>query len=130
LCKGDGDKDKGASDRWHITSEDIQPACFPLLQPMAARRFCYGVAFHGFKRKENEVDIYIGGAAQPPLKRAIEMALIALKLPIKVKISNSDDEPKFQGFSENNIINRLATSGIQLEQSHQAREYCAEIALL
>ena len=37
LCKGDGDKDKGAFDRWHITSEDIQPACFPLLEPLVSR---------------------------------------------------------------------------------------------
>ena len=51
-----------------------------------------------------------------------------MKLPIKVKISSRDDKPKFQGFSPENIINRLATSGIQLEQSQQAREYCAEIA--
>jgi phage replication-related protein YjqB (UPF0714/DUF867 family) len=128
LCKGDGDKDKGAFARWHITSEDIQPACFPLLQSLASRRFCYGVSFHGFERKENEADIYIGGAASPLLKRAIEKALIALKLPIKIKISTRYDDPKFQGFSPENIINRLVTSGIQLEQSLEAREYCAEIA--
>jgi phage replication-related protein YjqB (UPF0714/DUF867 family) len=128
LCKGDGDKDKGAFDRWHITSEDIQPACFPLLEPLVSRTFCYGLSFHGFEREKDEADIYIGGAARPPLKRAIEKALIALKLPIKVKISTRDDKPKFQGFSPENIINRLATSGIQLEQSQQARKYCAEIA--
>ncbi|MGA7392228.1 MAG: poly-gamma-glutamate hydrolase family protein [Terrimicrobiaceae bacterium] len=128
LCKGDGDKDKGAFDRWHITSEDIQPACFPLLEPLVSRTFCYGVAFHGFQRKEDEADIYIGGAGSPLLKLSIERALIALKLPIKIKISTRYDKPKFQGFSPENIINRLAASGIQLEQSHQAREYCAEIA--
>ena len=128
LCKGDGDNDKGAFDRWHITSEDIQPASFPLLEPLVSRTFCYGLSFHGFEREKDEADIYIGGAARPPLKRAIERALIALKLPIKVKISSRDDKPKFQGFSPENIINRLATSGIQLEQSQQAREYCAEIA--
>ena len=121
LCKGDGDSDKGAFDRWHITSEDIQPACFPLLEPLVSRTFCYGVAFHGFQRKEDEADIYIGGAASPLLKLAIERALIALKLPIKVKISTRYDKPKFQGFSPENIINRLATSGIQLEQSHRSQ---------
>jgi hypothetical protein len=31
LCKGFGDDNKGASDRWHITSDDINPASFPLL---------------------------------------------------------------------------------------------------
>src|SRR5262249_1316214 len=31
LCKGFGDDNKGASDRWHITADDINPASFPLL---------------------------------------------------------------------------------------------------
>ena len=122
LCKGDGDRDKGAFDRWHITSEDLQPACFPLLQPLASRTFCYGVAFHGFDRNEDEADVYIGGAASLPLKRAVEKALNDLNLSIEVKISTCSDKPKFQGFSPENIINRLATSGIQLEQSRHARE--------
>ena len=122
LCKGDGDRDKDAFDRWHITSEDIQPACFPLLQPLASRTFCYGVAFHGFDRKEDEADVYIGGGASLPLKRAVEKALNDLNLSIKVKISTCNDKPKFQGFSPENIINRLATRGIQLEQSRRARE--------
>ena len=117
LCNGGGDKDKGAFDRWHITSEDIQPACFPLLQPLALRTFCYGVAFHGFDRKEDEADVYIGGGASLPLKRAVERALNDLNLPIEVRISTGNDKPKFQGFSPANIINRLATRGIQLEQS-------------
>ena len=122
LCNGGGDQDKGAFDRWHITSEDIQPACFPLLQPLALRTFCYGVAFHGFDRKEDEADVYIGGGASLPLKRAVERALNDLNLPIEVKISTGNDKPKFQGFSPANIINRLATHGIQLEQSRRARE--------
>jgi phage replication-related protein YjqB (UPF0714/DUF867 family) len=122
LCKGDGDKIKGAFDRWHITSEDIQPACFPLLEPLASRTFCYGVSFHGFEREEDEADVYIGGAASPSLKRAIEKALNDLNLSIEVKISTSNDPLKFQGFSPENIINRLANSGIQLEQSRDARQ--------
>ena len=126
LCKGDGDRDKGAFERWHITSEDIQPACFPLLQPLALRTFCYGVAFHGFDREEDEADIYIGGGASLPLKRAVEKALKDLNLPIEVKISTCNDKPKFQGFSSENIINRLATRGIQLEQSRKAREQFGE----
>jgi phage replication-related protein YjqB (UPF0714/DUF867 family) len=130
LCKGDGDRDKGAFDRWHITSEDIQPACFPRLQPLALRTFCYGVAFHGFDRREDEADVYIGGGASLPLKRAVEGALNDLNLPIEVKISTGNDKPKFQGFSPENIINRLATRGIQLEQSRRAREkFGQEIAL-
>ena len=122
LCKGDGDGAKGAFDRWHITSTDLHPACFPLLQRLMARRFCYGVAFHGFQRKEDEADVYIGGAASRPLKTAIERALNDLDLPITVKISTGEDDPKFQGFSPDNIINRLTTSGIHLEQSVEARK--------
>ena len=129
LCKGDGDAAKGAFDRWHITSTDLQPACFPLLQPLISRQFCYGVAFHGFQRKEDEADVYIGGGASRPLKVAIERALNDLDLRIKVKISTCYDDPKFQGFSPENIINRLATNGIHLEQSLEAREeFGGEIA--
>ena len=32
MCKGLGDELKGASDRWHITSTDLNPASFPLLR--------------------------------------------------------------------------------------------------
>ena len=128
LCKGYGDAVKGAFDRWHITADDLQPACFPLLQPLVSRGFCYGVAFHGFDRKKGEADVYIGGAASQSLKLTIESALNDLYLPIKVKISTAHDSPKFQGFSPENIINRLTTHGIQLEQSAQARKYYLEIA--
>jgi phage replication-related protein YjqB (UPF0714/DUF867 family) len=122
LCKGDGDAAMGASDRWHITSTDLNPACFPLLQRLMSRRFCYGVAFHGFQRKADEADVYIGGAAPWSLKMAIERALNDLGRPIKVKISTTNDDPKFQGCSPENIINRLTTRGIHLEQSFEARE--------
>ena len=129
LCKGSGDAAKGAFDRWHITADDLQPACFPLLEPLVSRGFCYGVAFHGFDRKKGEADVYIGGTASQSVKLTIESALNDLYLPIKVKISTADDSPKFQGFSAENIINRLATrGGIQLEQSAQARKYYLEIA--
>jgi phage replication-related protein YjqB (UPF0714/DUF867 family) len=128
LCKGDGDKDKGASDRWHITADDLQPACFPLLEQVMSRTFCYGVAFHGFQRKADEADVYVGGAARRPLKVAIERVLNDLDLPIKVKISTRYDNPKFQGFRPENIINRLTTRGIQLEQSLEARKFHREIA--
>ena len=128
VCKGFGDAAKGAFDRWHITSTDLQPTCFPLLEPLISRRFCYGVAFHGFDRGKGEADVYIGGAASRTLKVSIKGVLNDLDLPIKVKISTRHDSPKFQGFSAENITNRLATSGIHLEQSTQARKYYLEIA--
>jgi hypothetical protein len=75
MCKGFGDETKGASDRWHITSTDLHPASFPLLGSIMSRRFFYGVAFHGFARKEGEANIYIGGAAPPPLKETVQRSL-------------------------------------------------------
>ena len=128
FCNGYGDDVKGASDRWHITSTDIHPASFPGLQPLLSRRFCYGVAFHGFHRKSDEADVYIGGGASRSLKKAIERKLNDLDLPLKVKISTAADNPKFQGFSPDNIINRLAECGIHLEQSTEARVFNARIA--
>ena len=62
------------------------------------------------------------------MKTAIETALNDLNLPIKVKISTTHDSPKFQGFSVENITNRIAKRGIHLEQSAQARKYYPEIA--
>jgi phage replication-related protein YjqB (UPF0714/DUF867 family) len=128
MCKGFGDDTKGASDRWHITSTDLHPASFPLLGSIMSRRFFYGVAFHGFARKEGEADIYIGGAAPPPLRETVQEFLNRLGLPLMVKISTCDDPEKFQGFSPENVINRLAASGIHLEQSAKARASQKEIA--
>ena len=38
----------GASVRWHITSTDLNPVCFPLLNSVMSRRFAHAVAFHGY----------------------------------------------------------------------------------
>ncbi len=51
-----------------------------------------------------------------------------MALPIEVKISTGDDSPKFQGFSAENLVNRLARRGIHLEQSIEARKFHREIA--
>jgi phage replication-related protein YjqB (UPF0714/DUF867 family) len=128
MCKGFGDETKGASDRWHITSTDLHPASFPLLGSIMSRRFFYGVAFHGFARKEGEANIYIGGAAPLPLKETVQRSLDRLGLPLKVKISTRADDDRLQGFSPENVINRLAASGIHLEQSAEARRFHKEIA--
>ena len=128
VCKGFGDSTKGAFDRWHITSTDIHPASFPLLGSLMSRHFFYGVAFHGFARQDGEADIYVGGAAPLRLKAAVQSALNRLGLPIEIKISTYEDSPKFQGFSPENVINRLAASGIHLEQSKEARGFHKEIA--
>jgi phage replication-related protein YjqB (UPF0714/DUF867 family) len=129
VCKGFGDATKGASDRWHITSDDIHPASFPLLGSLMSRRFFYGVAFHGFAQQGDEADIYIGGAAPRWLKGALQTALNGVDPSLKVKISTREDSPKFQGFRPENVINRLARGrGIHLEQSAKARVFHKEIA--
>lgn len=127
-CRGYGDGLKGAFDRWHITSTDLHPASFPLLQSLVARRFCHGVAFHGFSKQPGEADVYVGGGASRYLKREIKNALDALNLPMEVKISTTTDNPKFQGFSPDNLINRLAAQGIHIEQSAEARSFGEDIA--
>jgi len=129
-CKGFGDATKGASDRWHITSDDIHPASFPLLGSLMSRRFFYGVAFHGFAQHGDEADIYIGGAAPPRLKATVRRALLdRLDPSLNVKISTREDSPKFQGSRPENVINRLAPRrGIHLEQSAGARVFHKEIA--
>jgi len=50
-----------------------------------------------------------------------------LSLPIKVKIATAYDDPKFQGYSSDNIINRLAEQGIHIEQSPEARAHSKDI---
>jgi phage replication-related protein YjqB (UPF0714/DUF867 family) len=92
------------------------------------RKFCYGVAFHGFSKRASEADLYIGGGASQSLKRAIKDALEALNLPMQVKIATTTDDAKFQGSSPDNIINRLAAQGVHIEQSAQARKFSKDIA--
>jgi phage replication-related protein YjqB (UPF0714/DUF867 family) len=128
ICKGYGDEHMGASDRWHITSADLNPASFPLLRTLITRRFRYGVAFHGFSQQPGEADVYIGGGAARYLKKAIKKALEALGLRIKIKIATATDDPKFQGYSSDNIINRLVVQGIHIEQSSEAREHSIDIS--
>ncbi len=130
ICKGFGDELEGAFNRWHITSTDLHLASFPLLSAVATRRFCYGVAFHGFGKRPGEADLYIGGGASLALKRAIRRALGRANLPLEIKIATENDDPKFQGDSVENLINRLAAQAIHIEQSSEARKFSEQIAQL
>jgi hypothetical protein len=85
-------------------------------------------ATYGFQRGEGEADIYIDGAASASLKIAFKRALNELNLAIKARISTKDDNSKFQGFSAKNIVSRLSTLGIHLEQAGEARKYHLKIA--
>ena len=84
-----------------IASTSRPPICirrvFPLLARIAARRFCYGVAFHGFAKEAGNADIYIGGGASDSVKQAVRGALDRARLPLQIKITTATDDPKFQG---------------------------------
>jgi phage replication-related protein YjqB (UPF0714/DUF867 family) len=122
-CKG-WRQGGGALDRWHIRSTDINEASFPGLDSVIRRGFAYTVAFHGFKPKEDDPDIIIGGAASDSLKyeikTAIEGAIAGSGITLRIARPGED----FNGDSLQNIVNRLTAggaNGIQIEQSLRAR---------
>ncbi|MBK6873579.1 MAG: poly-gamma-glutamate hydrolase family protein [Kineosporiaceae bacterium] len=127
-CKGFGLLDRGAGERFHITSTDLHEASFPGLQAVIDRGFRYAVAFHGFRG----AGVLVGGGAPFRLKAevasALEQALAGAGLP--VRIAGPDDV--LGGDSPRNIVNRLTLSGrggIHLEQSLIARtEHATTIA--
>jgi phage replication-related protein YjqB (UPF0714/DUF867 family) len=118
LCKGY--QAHGAKKAWHITSTDIDPRSFPLLQSIFSRGFTDAVAFHGFDRAE----ILVGGMAAPALIQEIaskiENAVAGSNIP--VPIAGPGDQ--FGGNDPDNIVNRLTcggSNGVQIEQSLLAR---------
>lgn len=115
----------GAFDRWHITSTDLNEACFPRLARVMSRGFTHAVAFHGFEPPE----VLIGGTAPPSLKADLRDAIdAAIGSGIRVRVATPDDH--YGGDSPRNIVNRLTAGGmggVQIEQGLQAREdhWCA-----
>ena len=63
-----------------------------------------------------------------PLEAAIRSALEGARLPLEIRVATETDDPKFQGRSAHNLINRLAAQGIHIEQSVEARTFDAQIA--
>jgi len=86
------------------------------------------IVTYGFQRGEDEANVYIDGAASCSLKVDFKRAVNDLNLAIKARISTKNDNSKFQAFSAKNIVNRLTTRGIQLEQSFESRRFHREIA--
>jgi phage replication-related protein YjqB (UPF0714/DUF867 family) len=118
LCKGY--HADGAKKVWHITSADIDPRSFPLLDSIFSRGFADSVAFHGFDGAE----ILVGGLAAPALKEqiasAIENAVSGSNIPVRI----AGAEDPFGGNDPDNIVNRLTcggSNGVQIEQSLLAR---------
>jgi phage replication-related protein YjqB (UPF0714/DUF867 family) len=145
LCKG-FKKEGGALARWHITSTDINEESFPKLKTIYGRQFKYAVAFHGWDDPENNT-ICIGGSEPNPdpdhldclkeeislkeeIKCAIEKAVEGSEsdpdgLKIEVVLAGTGDKrcpQNFNGNNSDNIVNRLAPIGVQIEQSKKARD--------
>ena len=117
-CKG-WKPDGGAFLRWHITSTDIDPACFPLLNSVMSRRFAHAVAFHGF---DDEPGVLIGGTAPAEVKERLRQAIQQV-LPEGLDVRVAGPGERFGGDDPNNIVNRLSPcGGIQLEQGPRPRE--------
>jgi phage replication-related protein YjqB (UPF0714/DUF867 family) len=122
-CKG-WKQGGGAFERWHIRSTDIHEASFPGLNSVISRGFAYAVAFHGFKPKEDDPDIIIGGAASGSLKQEIKAAIEGAIAGSGILVRIARPEEDFNGDSLRNIVNRLTAggaNGIQIEQSLRAR---------
>jgi len=138
LCKGFSSKSNGKSnedalERWHITSTEISEKSFPMLNKIigANPTFNYSIAFHGWK----EDSICVGGNPHNPdtrlkgdIRVAIKEALEERNSDIVVNVSPCPTG-KFNGDKPKNIVNRLGTNGIQIEQCKIARrEYHDVIA--
>jgi phage replication-related protein YjqB (UPF0714/DUF867 family) len=117
-AKGWG-SDGGAFVRWHITSTDLNPVCFPLLNSVMSRRFARAVAFHGF---DDEPGVLIGGTAPAEVKERLRDAIQQV-LPTRLHVRVALPVELYGGDDPNNIVNRLSPcGGIQIEQGPSPRE--------
>ena len=105
--------------RWHITSTDLNPICFPKLNSVMSRRFAHAVAFHGF---DDEPGVLIGGTAPAEVKEGLRHA-IQLVLPEEFNVRVALPTERYGGDDPNNIVNRLSPcGGIQIEQGEAPRD--------
>lgn len=118
--------DGGGFARWHITSTDIDPACFPLLDSVMSRRFAHAVAFHGF---DDEPGVLIGGTAPAALKEQLRQAIQQV-LPTGLQARVALPTDRFGGDDPSNIVNRLSPcGGVQIEQGTiPRRDHASDIA--
>jgi phage replication-related protein YjqB (UPF0714/DUF867 family) len=134
ICKGFDEEDKSAYERWHITSTEISEKSFPKLNTIYGPKFEYSIAFHGWDRD----NICVGGRKdnntvdklKVEIKDAIEKTLKEQGSNIQVNVSGCPECPgAFNGDKDENIVNRLGTNGIQIEQCSEARkQYYSYIA--
>ncbi len=134
ICKGFNKKEEGgAFARWHITSTDISEKSFPKLKTIYGRQFKFAIAFHGWGGDS----ICIGGSESDPRPPNCQKEEISLKEEIKcaiekvvpssidVVLGGAGDKrcpQNFNGDNPENIVNRLGTTGVQIEQCETARK--------
>ena len=126
-CKG-FKQGGGAHDKWHITSTDINPASFPLLDTIDEVGYVNAVSFHGMSGTKR---VLIGGNGLAAVKLALQVAIeAALPASYAVDIATPLDENA--GMSPENIVNWMTIGGIggiQLEQTLDVRtNYGDEVA--
>ena len=116
-CKGWG-SNAGAFVRWHVTSTDLNPVCFPLLNSVISRRFTHAVAFHGF---DDEPGVLIGGTAPARVKQRLARS-IGQVLPAGLEARVALPDERYGGDDPSNLVNRISPCrGIQIEQGPIAR---------
>lgn len=130
-CKGFSSQGlEDAYERWHITSTEINPESFPKLKSIIAPtpNFEYAIAFHGW----TEDSICVGGNPTNPDTTLVEDIRASIKVALEKE--NSDivvNVPpcprKFNGDRPENIVNRLGTNGVQIEQCKIARSKYHEV---
>lgn len=123
ICKGfNNEEDGGAFNRWHITSIDISENSFPKLKTVYRRGFEYAVAFHGFSDEKHPKSICIGGITNDKkLKEDIKMEIESKNAGIKVYMDNECPR-NIDGDDVKNIVNRLSTNALQIEQTKEVRD--------
>jgi phage replication-related protein YjqB (UPF0714/DUF867 family) len=122
ICKGfNKHEDGGAFNRWHITSIDISDKSFPKLKTVYQRGFEYAVAFHGFNDETYPKSVCIGGLVDKTLKYDIKTAIRNEDSEIDIFI-DSECPRDINGDKKNNIVNRLSTNGLQIEQTEEVRD--------
>jgi len=118
-------KGGGAFARWHITSTDISEESFPKLKTIMRRHFEYSVAFHGWGNES----ICIGGTMPLDVINEIKKAITKAVTNSGIEVKDDGCPEGFNGNNPENIVNRLSTNGLQIEQSEKARKcYGIDIA--
>ena len=123
ICKGfNKEEDGGAFNRWHITSIDISENSFPKLETVYPCRFEYAVAFHGFSDEKHPKSICIGGITNDKkLKEEIKMEIESKNAGITVYL-DKECPRNINGDNVKNIVNRLSTNALQIEQTKEVRD--------